>query len=252
VYSLLKFKMTGGRWNSSQGDGGKARLHHAFQQNVKKEAAAAGKAARCLKCHSARVFAERVALGETQLGEKAANGNRTHVREDPLCVRHKSHKWVSGSAGGAGGAAAAGGAGGAGGAGAAGDAGGAGGAGAAGGSAPDVYPLTLMSQHEINLHKASHPIKYVGPGPISWCNIDTPITVADTRVQMILGASAGGASGGTLEIQPPPTTAVATAAQVDSQDTSGSIDSSMVGRCRLTVSKPELKARLVSALETKM
>jgi hypothetical protein len=25
-----------------------------------------------------------------------------------------------------------------------------------------------------------------------------------------------------------------------------------VGRCRLTVSKPELKARLVSALETKM
>jgi hypothetical protein len=26
----------------------------------------------------------------------------------------------------------------------------------------------------------------------------------------------------------------------------------MVGRCRLTVSKPELKARLVSALETKM
>jgi hypothetical protein len=26
----------------------------------------------------------------------------------------------------------------------------------------------------------------------------------------------------------------------------------MVGRCRFTVSKPELKARLVSALETKM
>jgi len=26
----------------------------------------------------------------------------------------------------------------------------------------------------------------------------------------------------------------------------------MVGRCRLTVSKPDLKARLVSALETKM
>jgi len=28
-------------------------------------------------------------------------------------------------------------------------------------------------------------------------------------------------------------------------------NASMVGRCRLTVSKPELKARLVSALETK-
>jgi hypothetical protein len=29
-------------------------------------------------------------------------------------------------------------------------------------------------------------------------------------------------------------------------------NSNKVGRCRLTVSKPELKARLVSALETKM